>query len=415
MDTEINVMKEQISELNSEYTSGMRAAAVLQRRAAGGQQRVAMLNRTIQQHERQISHLQSTIARFSRDVETIVSAPGGGASVWAEGLLKLYREYVTNEKGKIQGPDAATQAEFNRQRQFMERAMEALKKGAKRSDNEVKNMKKKNAIENGALVAEINRLRKESRQLKNKIGALETSLENTKRGNKSGFRSKLSGRPEDPEAREQARADIGAALKQLSSTYSSSSDAGLDAASSESERVSSLGKKSRIRPSTAGVQTRSKSFSTSSLRPKPGGRPLTAAQRRRKMPKGPSLSRSMQALRANQSEMQLERLRAHNSRLVSQNMSLSRRLTMVTNHASDRSTAHTFGSKTSTSAESKNVTPSSPPSSDILSRYNNFASAKQRPHSKGMPIKSTSVKGFPTGARGRQQLSPLVKETLRVA
>ena len=46
-------------------------------------------------------------------------------------------------------------------------------------------------------------------------------------------------------------------------------------------------------------------MSSSSGRPKSGGRPLTASERRRKMPMGPSLSRSMSRLRASKSEKTL--------------------------------------------------------------------------------------------------------------
>jgi hypothetical protein len=436
MDTEINGMKEQIGELNAEYTSGMRAAAVLQRRAAGGQQRVAVLNRTIQRHERDIAHLKSTIARFSRDVENIVSAPGGSPSVWAEGLLKLYREYVTGDKGKIQGPDEATQAEFNRQRQFMERAMEALKKGAKRSEEAIKTVKKKTASENGILVTEINQLRKETKQLKNQIGALETALENAKRGKKFGTRATSS------TLHHQGRGNVGAALRQLSSTSSSLSSSSSSHASAHSSvelggsgtadraeigappptsqsssslRPSTAGgslaerkSRSRIRPSTAGTAgVQNRSYSTTMLRPKSGGRPLTAAQRRRRMPTGPSLSRSMQILRANQSEQQLERLRAHNSRLVSQNLSLSRRLTGVSSVPA---------SAPLSSSDDTREDPASPPSSAILSRYNSYAGSKTS-GLKTSGLKTSGVENvFPTsGTRRNQQLSPLVKETLRVA
>ena len=174
--------------------------------------------------------------------------------------------------------------------------------------------------------------------------------------------------------------------------------------------------RSRMRPSTAGTAgAQNRSYSTTMLRPKSGGRPLTAAQRRRKMPTGPSLSRSMQMLRANQSEQQIERLRAHNSRLVSQNLSLSRRLTRASSAAAPSILASTSKSLSSTAdAEGKRGRPVSPPSSAILSRYNSSAGGK--PH-EGSNSKTSGVEHiFPTsGTRRNQQLSPLVKETLRVA
>ena len=420
-------MKDQIGELNAEYASGMKAAAVLQRRAAGGEQRVALLNRTIQRHERDIAKLKSTIARFSRDVENIVSAPGGSPSAWAEGLLNLYRDYVTNSdgKGKIQGPDEATQAEFNRQRQFMERAMEALKKGAKRSEDAYKAVKKKTASENGVLVAEINQLRKESRSLKNQIGVLENALENAKRGKSGKTVSSQNTYDHFGESRSEnpvIHGNVSEALRQLSAPSSSnaseideldqekmgappkprsSSTSSLRPSTAVGSLVERRSLRSRMRPSTAGTAgIQNRSYSTTMLRPKAGGRPLTAAQRRRRMPTGPSLSRSMQVMRANQSAQQLEQLKAQNSRLISQNMFLSRKLTQK--------------QVPSSIAEGKQGGVSSPPSAAILSRYSNSAKGgkTQRKGESDVGIENMFPKG---GTRRNQQLSPLVKETLRVA
>ena len=221
---------------------------------------------------------------------------------------------------------------------------------------------------------EINQLRKETKQLRNKIGALETELENARRGKKHGP-TLLSGGPnQGNQIRRGGRAstlegessadhsNVGAALRQLSASSRSSVPSQPENGDIYSEDARSISR-SRMRPSTAGtVIARNRSYSsTTMLRPKSGGRPLTAAQRRRRMPRGPSLSRSMQVLRSNQSEQQLERLREQNSRLVSQNMSLSRRLMKMSASVPMRESKPASGEKQKGKA--------SPPSSAILSGY----------------------------------------------
>ena len=95
MDTEMTTMKETIEELNKEYTSGMKAAAVLERKTKTSNHKQTILQKELIKGSNKITKLKSTILKFSRDVESIVTQPGSNHAKWAEGLLDLYKTYVS--------------------------------------------------------------------------------------------------------------------------------------------------------------------------------------------------------------------------------------------------------------------------------------------------------------------------------
>ena len=96
MDTEMTTMKETIEELNKEYTSGMKAAAVLERKTKTSNHKQTILQKELIKGSNKITKLKSTILKFSRDVESIVTQPGSNHAKWAEGLLDLYKTYVSH-------------------------------------------------------------------------------------------------------------------------------------------------------------------------------------------------------------------------------------------------------------------------------------------------------------------------------
>ena len=305
MDTELTSMKEQITELNKEYTSGMRAAAVLERKTKSSGQRQTMLQRELGKTEAVVASLRSTIMKFSRDVENIVTAPGSNPSKWAEGLLSLYREYVTNlpVKGKIRGPGEDTMKEFDRQRMFMEKTVKALKKQSDKSKEMVVATKRRVAGENTVLVTELNDLRKTVKRLKNAIERLES--EKLQRDTRRSSALRKSNSTTSGGGSSNLMMDV--SKQQLSGSASSSV-----ASSVDERRRSALQQVARTQfasrenvRSSSGRRPASAVAGAAGTRPKSGGRPLTAQERRRRMPVGPSLSRSMSQLRASKSEKTL--------------------------------------------------------------------------------------------------------------
>ena len=353
MDTELTSMKEQITELNKEYTSGMRAAAVLERKTKTSGQRQNMLQRELSKQENVVSSLRSTILKFSRDVENIVTAPGSNPGKWAEGLLTLYREYVTNlpVKGKIRGPGEDTMKEFDRQRMFMEKTVKALKKQSGKSQEMVVATKKRVASENTILVIELNELRKTVKRLQNNINRLETEKLQRESRRSSSMRKRQQQQSNHSNTLQFSKNNNnnnnntnnnnnnnrGTTTMQTSHSQSqvSASDGGssmlssTSAPSTTSSTTSSVNDRNRSSRSSALQQVAKTHFATrgrddhntnaastgrrpasavagaAGARPKSGGRPLTAQERRRRMPIGPSLSRSMSQLRASKSEKTL--------------------------------------------------------------------------------------------------------------
>jgi hypothetical protein len=342
MDTEMTTMKETIEELNKEYTSGMKAAAVLERKTKNSNHKQAILNKELIKTNNRVQKLKSTILKFSRDVESIVTQPGSNHAKWAEGLLTLYKNYVTNLhiSGKISGPNDETTKEFDRQRMFMEKTVKALKKQSETSENMINITKKRTVQENSLLVTELNTLRKTVKRLKNTINQLESEKlqnSNTRYGTLSQFRnsgSLLSGsfNGGNSLAADNTTSESMTNNSNNSSEYKYESKYDAELAQQqqqqqrqeeESENISRrrsnalnqvarthFGSSNRSAPRLGGNTRIAKrrpasAIAGSSGRPKSGGRPLTAQERRRKMPLGPSLSRSMSRLRASNSEKTL--------------------------------------------------------------------------------------------------------------
>jgi len=340
MDTELSTMKDQITELNKEYTSGMKAAAVLERKTKTTTQMQHILQRELAKTQSTVTSLKSTILKFSRDVESIVTAPGANPAKWAEGLLSLYRDYVTNLpiEGKISGPDDKTMKEFHRQRMFMEKTVKALKKQSSKTAIMVDATKRKVASENMVLVTELNGLRKTVKRMRNEIERLQSDKLNFEVRNAARVRrggGGLGGREGGGGGgRGGGGGGMGGEMMSGSNGFngsngsiaaSSSSGGSVDNRPESSPRATSLteGGAAERRTSALSQVAKTRFASTrdphprirrpasavagtaAGVRPKSGGRPLTARERRNRMPTGPSLSRSMTALRASKSEKTL--------------------------------------------------------------------------------------------------------------
>ena len=287
--------------------------------------------------------------------------------LWFSHSLTLTLSQVTDLpiSGKIKGPNDATMQEFDRQRMFMEKTVKALKKQSSNSEKMVAATKKRVVSENTVLVTELNALRKTVKSLRNTIDQLESDklryqgTNNSSSSTNGGSQYKIKGgggslgggrssrngllngqhslasstismnsinssqnmnnNSHEEEFKYESKYDK--ELQQKNSNNTSSKD-GDDGDEHVRRRNSALGQVARTtfgngnRPRSSaprlGNRTTSRrpasaiaGMSSSSGRPKSGGRPLTASERRRKMPMGPSLSRSMSRLRASKSEKTL--------------------------------------------------------------------------------------------------------------
>jgi chromosome segregation ATPase len=173
MDTEMMRIKKHVSNLSMEYMSGMRAAAVLERTVSSKQRSLRILRKAVRKQDRRINSLHETVTSFAHDVEAIVSEPGSDLNKWADGLLGLYRKYVTHTALKFSGCGADdtsdVSAEFHRQRTFMERSVQSLKSRALRSEHAIRDTRNRIRSENSLLVHEVNSLRQTVHALRNDI------------------------------------------------------------------------------------------------------------------------------------------------------------------------------------------------------------------------------------------------------
>ena len=303
-----------------------------------------------------INSLNSVISAFSYDVEKLITATA--PAKWADGVLRLYETYVTKigKRGNGTGVDENTIAEFNRQRKFMERSVKALKRESNKAAKQVSAVKKKAIVENAELMEELNesrhtcrRLRQEVEKLQSKLQGMQTRDDMRKRLNQ--FKSKnvdyessstiLQKDREDPStiiSKKKRRQDSrGSAFSGTSngfdrpttadsivsnysvddrpqtassivSEYEDEIKVGLErsesnadehrgnvtnrtAALNQLKRGSQMSRNSNLPRPASSIMLRSQQ------RPKSGGRPYTASERRRAMFGGGSLAKSMENIR----------------------------------------------------------------------------------------------------------------------
>ena len=102
---------------------------------------------------------------FGRDLHRIVVHTD--PHLLREGIKAIYRTYVKRETVADEGTseDMQVQAEFSQQRQYMERALQALKTSVGRTETQTRLDFREKVGENEKLICECNRLRKECKEL----------------------------------------------------------------------------------------------------------------------------------------------------------------------------------------------------------------------------------------------------------
>lgn len=185
--------KEKIKEMDEELERGVRTNHSLGQALNDKAHKIDNLNLEIKRQRGAIQEKERVIQLFVTDLEKLVTEVD--PSYWRDAIRQLYRTYVkkgTKEPGARDVPDSMD--EFARQREYMERSLETLKKRATKNEEAVKINNQKKAAENALLIDELNALRSEKKQLENKVQELTSEKQTLSRKKRQqGASSRLSG------------------------------------------------------------------------------------------------------------------------------------------------------------------------------------------------------------------------------
>ena len=109
---------------------------------------------------------------FGRDLHRIVGFTD--PHQLREGVKTIYRTYVKRDTAELEtsAEDLQVQAEFTQQRQYMERALQALKTSVGRTEEQTRLDFREKVAENEKLIGECNRLRKETKELRAQLASV---------------------------------------------------------------------------------------------------------------------------------------------------------------------------------------------------------------------------------------------------
>jgi chromosome segregation ATPase len=167
-ETQIVHMKEQIKEMDEELERDVRTNHALGQALNDKTHKIDNLNLEIKRQRTMVLEKERLVQLFVTDLEKLVTEID--PSYWRDAIRQLYRTYVkkgSKEAGSKDVPDAMD--EFARQREYMERSLETLKKRAIKNEEAVKINNVKKAAENAILIDELNGLRREKRLLEVKL------------------------------------------------------------------------------------------------------------------------------------------------------------------------------------------------------------------------------------------------------
>lgn len=164
------------------------------------------------------------ISFFGRDLHKLVT--NTEPHLWRESVKALYRTYAKKGAAEMAdgGDDEQVDQEFTQQRQYMERALGALKTRVGRTEEKTQQDFQKKVGENTMLIKECNALRTDNKDLKYQNAQLHTELQQQSR---SGAQAPMRRQPSagalrpstagrlGSESLPSMRADIGGARGQL--------------------------------------------------------------------------------------------------------------------------------------------------------------------------------------------------------
>jgi hypothetical protein len=179
-ETQIVHMKEQIKEMDHELERDVRTNHALGQALNDKTHKIDNLNLEIKRQRAMVLEKERLVQLFVTDLEKLVTEID--PSYWRDAIRQLYRTYVkkgSKEAGSKDVPDSMD--EFARQRDYMERSLETLKKRALKNEEAVKFNNVKKASENALLIDELNSLRREKHHLEIKVQELTCEVQSVKR------------------------------------------------------------------------------------------------------------------------------------------------------------------------------------------------------------------------------------------
>ena len=178
-DEQIMQMRETIRELDDELQRDYKASVGMEHGLSEKQAKIESLNEEVKVTRRQVLEKERALSFFGRDVQRLVSTTD--AHQLREGIKGLYRS-ICKGSAEAAKEDEAVQAEFANQREYMERALDALKTRVGRTEGQNARDFQKKVTENEQLIQECNALRKETRELRTQLNKTESDLEQAKGG-----------------------------------------------------------------------------------------------------------------------------------------------------------------------------------------------------------------------------------------
>ena len=179
-ETQIGHMKEQIKEMDQELERDVRTNHALGQALNDKTHKIDNLNLELKRQRSLVLEKERLVQLFVTDLEKLVTEID--PSYWRDAIRQLYRTYVnkgSKESGAKDVPDSME--EFARQRDYMERSLQTLKKRAMKNEEAVKVNNVKKAAENAMLIDELNALRREKRHLEQSVQELTSDLQIARR------------------------------------------------------------------------------------------------------------------------------------------------------------------------------------------------------------------------------------------
>jgi len=170
----------QIEELDEELQSDSKKKLGLQQQFEDKKEKLEAQAKELSKQQRKTQDKERFITLFIRDLHKLVTE--AEPIHWKEGLRKLHHTYVTSKKEILKqmeewtGQSDEIVSEFTRQREYMERTLDTLRKKSDKTEVRTKEDLQRKVMENAMLIQEINDLRRDKKHLTLKLQELESRM-----------------------------------------------------------------------------------------------------------------------------------------------------------------------------------------------------------------------------------------------
>jgi len=177
---ELSALKSQIEELDDELQSDSKNKLTLQQMLDDKTEKLDAQQKELCKQQRKTQDKERFITLFIRDLHKLVTE--AEPVQWKDGLRKLHHTYVTSKKEILKqmeewtGQSDEIVSEFTRQREYMERTLDTLRKKSDKTEVRTKEDLQRKVVENAMLIQEINNLRRDKKHLTLKLQELESRM-----------------------------------------------------------------------------------------------------------------------------------------------------------------------------------------------------------------------------------------------